>query len=54
MPFYGPPVVPVIDTRYAVGLNRFEDRWIHTKRGVGHLRGVRVNCRPEVHLRLVS
>jgi predicted MPP superfamily phosphohydrolase len=54
VPFYGPPIVPVIDTRYAVGLNRFEGRWIHTTRGVGNVRGLRVNCRPEVSLLLVS
>jgi uncharacterized protein len=50
LPFYGPPIVPVLDTRYAVGLNRFGKRWIHTTRGVGNIEGFRLNCRPEVSL----
>ncbi len=54
IPFYGPPIVPVLDKRYAVGLNRFENRWIHTTRGVGNIRGIRVNCRPEVSLLIVT
>ena len=54
VPFYGPPIVPVIDTRYAVGLNAYQDRWIHTTRGVGNVEGLRVNCRPELSLLLVS
>lgn len=49
VPFYGPPRVPVIDKRYAVGLNPFDGgRWIHTTRGVGNILGFRVNCRPEL------
>lgn len=54
VPFYGPPIVPVIDTRYAVGLNAYQNRWIHTTRGVGNIVGIRVNCRPELSLLLVS
>lgn len=54
IPFYGPPMVPVIDTRYAVGLNQFQSRWIHTTRGVGNIEGFRVNCRPEVSLLTLS
>ena len=54
IPFYGPPIVPVIDTRYAVGLNAYQNRWIHTTRGVGNVIGIRVNCRPELSLLLVS
>lgn len=54
VPFYGPPIVPVIDTRYAVGLNQYQNRWIHTTRGVGNIVGVRANCRPEISLLLVS
>jgi uncharacterized protein len=50
VPFYGPPIVPVLDTRYAVGLNAFGKRWIHTTRGVGNIRGFRANCRPELSL----
>lgn len=54
VPFYGPPIVPIIDTRYAVGLNRYQSRWIHTTRGVGNIRGIRFNCRPELSMLLVS
>ena len=54
VPFYGPPIVPVIDTRYAVGLNAYRNRWIHTSRGVGNIVGIRVNCRPEISLLLVQ
>lgn len=50
VPLYGPPIVPVVDRRYAVGLNSYEGRWIHTSRGVGNIRGFRANCRPEVTL----
>jgi len=54
VPFYGPPVVPIIDKRYAAGLNPFQNRWIHTTRGVGNIAGYRLNCRPELSLLLVS
>lgn len=54
LPFYGPPIVPVIDTRYAVGLNAYQNRWIHTTRGVGNIVGIRVNCRPELSLLIVT
>lgn len=50
----GPPIVPVIDTRYAVGLHAYQNRWIHTTRGVENIIGIRVNCRPELSLLLVS
>jgi predicted MPP superfamily phosphohydrolase len=48
IPFYGAAYAPVLDRRYEQGLNRFENRWIFTTRGVGNVRGVRFNCRPEV------
>jgi predicted MPP superfamily phosphohydrolase len=54
IPFYGPPVVPIIDKRYAAGLNPYQNRWIHTTRGVGNIIGYRANCRPELSLLLVS
>ena len=54
VPFYGTPFAPVIDKRYAHGLNPYRDRWIHTTRGVGNVAGLRVNCRPELSLLLVS
>jgi uncharacterized protein len=48
VPFVGTPFAPVLDHRYVAGLNRWEDRWIHTTKGVGNLHGARLNCRPEV------
>ncbi len=49
LPGYGPLMVPVNDRAYAAGLNRWDNRWIHTTRGVGGLmRGVRFLCRPEI------
>ncbi len=50
LPFFGTPFAPVRDHRYVAGLNRWQDRWIFTTRGVGNLHGVRFNCRPEVSL----
>jgi predicted MPP superfamily phosphohydrolase len=54
VPLYGPPIVPIVETRYAVGLNAYQNRWIHTTRGVGNIVGICVNCRPERSLLLVS
>jgi predicted MPP superfamily phosphohydrolase len=48
--FLGTPFAPVRDKRFVKGLHRWEDRWIHTTRGVGNLHGLRINCRPEVSL----
>jgi len=48
VPFLGTPFAPVLDHRYVAGLNRWEERWIHTTKGVGNLHGARLNCRPEV------
>ncbi len=54
VPFLGAPIVAIHDRRYARGLNRWLDRWIHTSRGVGNVRGVRFNCRPEVSVLTLS
>jgi uncharacterized protein len=49
IPLYGPPRVPILDKRYAAGLNPFDGgRWIHATRGVGNILGFRINCRPEL------
>ncbi len=48
LPLIGPPVAAVRDRRFLAGLNPWGDRWIYTTRGVGNLRGVRFNCRPEI------
>jgi uncharacterized protein len=44
------PWLPVKDKRFVAGLYRWNNRWLHITKGVGNLRGVRFNCRPEVSL----
>ncbi len=48
VPGVGLSPAPVWDKRYVAGLKPWQDRWIHVSRGVGNVRGVRFNCRPEV------
>jgi predicted MPP superfamily phosphohydrolase len=54
VPFVGAPFAPVKDARYVEGLNPWKDRWIHTTRGIGNVRGIRFNCPPEVSILDVS
>jgi hypothetical protein len=49
-PVIGPPFAPVVDTRFIEGLHRWNNRWLHITRGIGNVRGIRLNCRPEVSL----
>ncbi len=42
------PFAPVRDQRFVEGLHGWNDRWIHTTKGVGSVYGVRINCPPEV------
>ena len=48
LPFVGERFVPVRDKRFIAGLKPWNGRQIYVTRGVGNVRGVRVNCRPEV------
>jgi len=48
VPLFGEPFVPVRDKRFIAGLKQWNGRQIYITRGVGSIRGVRVNCRPEV------
>ena len=48
VPVLGFSPAPVWDRNYVAGLKRWQNRWIHVSRGVGNVRGVRFNCRPEV------
>lgn len=50
IPFLGAPVVPIQDKAFTAGLNRWNDKWIYTTRGVGNLHGFRFNCPPEVSI----
>jgi len=49
VPWFGAtPFAPVRDMRFVTGLNGWNDRWIHTTKGIGNVYGVRINCPPEV------
>lgn len=39
---------PVRDTRFVEGLHQWEGRYLHVNRGLGGIKGVRFNCRPEI------
>jgi uncharacterized protein len=55
VPFLGQtPFAPIQDHAYVAGLNPWGNRLVFTTRGVGNLHGVRLNCRPEISLLLVS
>jgi len=50
-PFFGPPVLPYLATKYHAGRYRVGDMWLYVNRGVGLVPpAVRFNCRPEVTL----
>ena len=48
LPLLGERFVPVRDKRFIAGLKSWNGRRIYVTRGVGSIRGLRVNCRPEV------
>ena len=48
IPFVGAPLLPVENTEYARGLHRIAGGYAYVNRGVGLLRKVRFNCRPEI------
>ncbi len=48
LPLIGESWVPVRDKRFIAGLKQWNGRQVYVTRGVGNVRGVRVNCRPEV------
>jgi predicted MPP superfamily phosphohydrolase len=48
VPLLGERFVPVRDKRFIAGLKQWNGRQVYVTRGVGNIRGVRVNCRPEV------
>ena len=48
-PFLPPPVVPVSNRRYIAGeVDLYDGRRLYINRGLGHLRQVRFNVRPEI------
>ena len=50
LPLLGAPILPTRDKRFASGLHRWENRWLHVTKGVGNRYGIRFNCRPEISL----
>jgi predicted MPP superfamily phosphohydrolase len=54
LPLLGERFVPVRDKRFIAGLKQWNGRQVYVTRGVGSIRGVRVNCRPEVTVLDVS
>lgn len=50
LPFIGERFVPVRDKRFIAGLKPWNGRQVYVSRGVGNVRGLRLNCRPEVSL----
>lgn len=49
-PLIGAPFAPVEDKRFIAGLYDWQGRKLHISRGVGNVRGIRFNCRPEINL----
>jgi predicted MPP superfamily phosphohydrolase len=48
-PFFPPPLLPVKNQRYTAGeFDLFDGRTMYINRGLGHLRRVRFNVRPEI------
>ncbi len=54
LPFIGRALSPVQDKAFIAGAYRFADRWLHITRGIGNLHGIRVLCRPEASLLVLS
>jgi predicted MPP superfamily phosphohydrolase len=55
-PFFPPPLLPVQNKRYTAGeFDLYDGRMMYINRGLGHLRRVRFNARPEITVfRLVA
>jgi predicted MPP superfamily phosphohydrolase len=48
-PFFPPPMLPVQNRRYTAGeFDLYDGRTMYINRGLGHLRRVRFNARPEI------
>ncbi|MGD8453733.1 MAG: metallophosphoesterase [Phycisphaerae bacterium] len=48
IPLFGAPVLPIFNRRYDAGLFREGDKCLYVNRGLGYIRRVRFNCRPEI------
>ena len=55
LPLFGPPILNVADTRHSQGLFDLPNSRLYVSAGVGYIRRIRFNCRPEVPVfRLVA
>lgn len=51
LPLIGAPLLPLWARKYPIGLQRVQDTWVYTNRGLGVVDPpVRLNCRPEITL----
>jgi len=50
IPFYGAPLLPVRNRQYDAGLFSVGQKRLYVNRGLGYLRPIRFNCRPEITL----
>jgi uncharacterized protein len=48
IPFIGPPILPIKQRQYSGGSYEIGSKKIYVNRGVGLVRKVRFNCRPEI------
>lgn len=48
VPLLGPPILPVRNRDRYEGMHHVSGTWLYITRGVGWLRRVRLNCRPEI------
>lgn len=48
IPFWGPPILPIEDKQYAAGIYQVGEQVAYVNRGVGLLKRIRFNCRPEI------
>ena len=48
IPWSGAPILPIEDKRYSAGVYAIAERIVYVNRGVGLLKRIRFNCRPEI------
>lgn len=48
VPFFGPPILPVRHRQFSAGLYEVGDVNLYVNRGLGYVRRIRFNCRPEI------
>ncbi|MFH1745742.1 MAG: phosphodiesterase YaeI [Planctomycetota bacterium] len=48
IPFFGAPILPIRNRQYDAGLFDEDGKCLYVNRGLGYLRRIRFNCRPEI------